>query len=264
MKEELQKQVMALDTWKRETLLPEFFFKYFMDTFMIPAYTCDKMLPADLSYPGLSNTYSCFCNNGDYHTMPEINLQVTEKNFQYDMQPQDYMFLPYLNYTVPMSLCVLGIDQAPSDGLPNNLQYVSLGQRAMATFPVYAVFDRDANTAVIELGNASSIGGKGTLGVQIAISVAIVIVLFVMLVYLIYLRRNRIKAEEWLEQNKATLFSHAANLKSEEEILEALVKSKELQELLEDRNRPAATRPNDISHTQDNSQRLVDSDSDDG
>ena len=49
-----------------------------------------------------------------------------------------------------------------------------------------------------------------------------------MLVYLIYLRRNRIKAEEWLEQNKATLFSHAANLKSEEEILEALVKSKEL------------------------------------
>ena len=41
----------------------------------------------------------------------------------------------------------------------------------MATFPVYAVFDRTANTAVIELGNASSIGGKGTLGVQIAISV---------------------------------------------------------------------------------------------
>ena len=135
----------------------------------------------------------------------------------------------------------------------------------MATFPVYAVFDRNANTVQLELGNASSIGGKGTLGVQIAISVAIVIILFVMLVYLIYLRRNRIKAEEWLEQNKATLFSHAANLKSEEEILEALVKSKELQELLEDRNRaPANANPTDISHTQDNSQRLVDSDSDDG
>ena len=81
MKEELQKQVMALDTWNRETLLPEFFFTYFMDTFMIPAYTCDKMVPADLSYPGLSDTYSCFCNNGDYHTMPEINLQVTGDNF---------------------------------------------------------------------------------------------------------------------------------------------------------------------------------------
>ena len=87
MKEELQKQVMALNTWNRETLLPEFFFKYFMDTFMIPAYTCDKMLASDLAYPGLSNTYSCFCNNGDYHTMPEINLQVTGDNFQYDMQP---------------------------------------------------------------------------------------------------------------------------------------------------------------------------------
>ena len=76
---------MAVDTWKRETLLPEFFFKYFMDTFMIPAYTCDKMVdlpyPNGLNYPGLTDTYSCFCNNGDYHTMPEINLQVTSKNF---------------------------------------------------------------------------------------------------------------------------------------------------------------------------------------
>lgn len=59
-----------------------------------------------------------------------------------------------------------------------------------------------------------------------------------MLVYLIYLRRNRIKAEEWLEQHKNTLFSHAANLKTEEEILEALVKSKELQDMLQDGNRP--------------------------
>ena len=57
-----------------------------------------------------------------------------------------------------------------------------------------------------------------------------------MLVYLIYLRRNRIKAEEWLEQHKNTLFSHSANLKTEEEILEALVKSKELQDLLQERN----------------------------
>jgi len=57
-----------------------------------------------------------------------------------------------------------------------------------------------------------------------------------MLVYLIVLRRNRIKAEEWLEQHKSTLFSHAANLKTEEEILEALVKSKDLHDLMENRN----------------------------
>ena len=66
---------------------------------MLPAYTCDKMRAQDLSYPGMTSTYSCYCNNGDYHTMPEINFQITGKNFQYDMSPASYMMLPYINYT---------------------------------------------------------------------------------------------------------------------------------------------------------------------
>jgi len=37
---------------------------------MIPAYTCDKLAASNLQYPGLASTYSCYCNNGDYHTMP--------------------------------------------------------------------------------------------------------------------------------------------------------------------------------------------------
>jgi len=70
-----------------------------MDTFMVPAYTCDKMLPEDLTYPGFEDTYSCFCNNGDYHTMPQINFEVTDQDYQYDLDPSGYMFLPYINYT---------------------------------------------------------------------------------------------------------------------------------------------------------------------
>ena len=104
----------------------------------------------------------------------------------------------------------------------------------MAEFPFYAVYDRAANSVTVELGGTTTLGGRTTMGVQITISVAIVIILFIMLVYLIWLRRNRIKAEEWLETHKQTLFSHAANLKTEEEILEALVKSKELREILSD------------------------------
>ena len=117
----------------------------------------------------------------------------------------------------------------------------------MATFPFYSVFDRATNTAVIELGNVTTLGGSDSLGVQITVSVLIVVILFVMLVYLIVLRRNRIKAEEWLEQNKGTLVSHAANLKTEEEILEALVKSKELKDLLENRNAPTTPPANATS-----------------
>ena len=41
MKEELNQQVLTVDTWERETQLPPFFYNYFMETFMIPAYTCD-------------------------------------------------------------------------------------------------------------------------------------------------------------------------------------------------------------------------------
>ena len=43
MKEELDEQRLAVDTWNRETLLPTFFYNYFTKTFMIPAYTCDKI-----------------------------------------------------------------------------------------------------------------------------------------------------------------------------------------------------------------------------
>ena len=69
------------------------------------------------------------------------------------MDPSAYMFLPYLNYTQPMSLCLLTIQKSPDRLLDGN-EYISLGQRAMATFPFYAIFDRENNTITMELGNA--------------------------------------------------------------------------------------------------------------
>ena len=79
MKEELEDQILAVDTWRRATLLPGFFYSYFIDTFMIQAYTCDILDPnnTEENYPSLNQTYACYCNNGDYHTMPNINLEIT-------------------------------------------------------------------------------------------------------------------------------------------------------------------------------------------
>ena len=45
--------------------------------------------------------------------MPMINFEISGQNFQYDMGPANYMFLPYLNYTVPLSLCILGLESTP-------------------------------------------------------------------------------------------------------------------------------------------------------
>ena len=56
--------------------------------------------------------------------------------------------------------------------------------------------------------------------------------LFLLLVYLIYLRRNRIKAEEWLEVHKDVLFGSTWGKMTEVEILEALVKNKNMADTL--------------------------------
>ena len=191
IKQELQAQALVIDTWNRATTLPSFYWRFFMETFMVPAYTCDKMEAKDMSYPGMQDTYSCYCNNGDYHTMPSINFEITDQNYQFNLDPSGYMFLPYINYTQPMSLCILGLDESPTT-LPDGTEYIGLGQRALATFPFYAVFDRETNRVAMELGNAQDLGGEKEMGLQLAASAIIVIGLLVLLGYLIYLRKTRI------------------------------------------------------------------------
>ena len=174
----------------------------------------------------MSKVYSCYCNNGDYHQMPDLNFEVIDRKFQYDMAASQYMFLPYINYTQPMSLCLLGLSELTE--YVGDSEIVAFGQRALSSFPFQAHFDVEGGKVSMAMAGSVDVNSSSSLGFQIAVSITIVVVLFVMLVYLIYLRRNRIKAEEWLEENKHILFSGAKNLKTEEEILEALVKSKEM------------------------------------
>ena len=109
---------------------------------------------------------------------------------------------------------------------------VQFGQRTIAQFPLIVSYDLATGSTTLNLGGTGETPQNDDLAKQIVVSLSIVIILFIMLVYLIYLRRNRIKAEEWLEQNKSILFNSALGLKSEEEILEALVKSQKMQEKL--------------------------------
>lgn len=84
---------------------------------------------------------------------------------------------------------------------------MTLGQRALSTFPFYTVYDRDNEMAYLQLGNSTDTTSADTQVFQVIVIIALVIFLFAMLIYLIYLRRARIQAEEWLELNKNTLFS---------------------------------------------------------
>ena len=145
------------------------------------------------------------------------------------MGPSDYMFLPYLNYTQPMSLCILGLQDTTETKLDGE-NYIGLGQRALAKFSFYTVFDREANTATMKLGGAVAQGNSGSGSfAPVVVALAIVAALLILIVYLIVLRSMRLKAEKWLEKNKHILFSHAHKLKSDEEILQAILESPKLE-----------------------------------
>ncbi len=120
-----------------------------------------------------------------------------------------------------MSLCVLGVKASPRT-LPDGTEYVSLGQRAMASLPFYTVYDRETKSAFVELGGATYLQDPEKRGTAVAVSVFICAVLAVLFCYLCYLRYAREQAEAWLEANKADLFTYAKDLKSEDEILEEL------------------------------------------
>ena len=63
-----------------------------------------------VNYPGFSNIYTCYCNNGDYHSLPDINFELKNLNMQFDLAASNYLLLPYINYTRPVSLCLLAMD----------------------------------------------------------------------------------------------------------------------------------------------------------
>lgn len=115
MKEELQEQFVTVDTYGREMILPQYFYNYFTDTFMIPSYTCDKQGKdtGEALYPGSTQPYTCYCNEGDFHTMPTINIVIADSKdpFQYNVDPAYYMFRPYLtNEVSPATECMFGIE----------------------------------------------------------------------------------------------------------------------------------------------------------
>jgi len=75
----------------------------------------------------------------------------------------------------------------------------------------------------MELGNSSDMHGDHDQSTALIASFIIVAGLLVLLCYLICLRRSRLNSEEWLEEHKHMLYSHAKNIKSEGDILKSLV-----------------------------------------
>ena len=102
-----------------------------------------------------------------------------------------------------------------------------MGQRAITLFPFYVQYDRSTGTAIFELGGATSLGNDNELALKISISVVASLLSYGLIIYMVILRRKRDAAMVWLDQNRKGLLKYSDNNKTEEEILQSLVKAQE-------------------------------------
>ncbi len=72
------------------------------------------------------------------------------------MNASDYLLLPYINYTRPLSLCVFAIAGMPekTKDSEDNKPVITLGQRFLSKFPLMVVYDRDNQSGVMSLGGS--------------------------------------------------------------------------------------------------------------
>ena len=126
--------------------------KYFNSTFIVYDYTCNDYTGKIVQYQELQKVYACYCNNGDYHQMPSIAFELDKQHIQFDMDPADYMLMPYIDYDEPvMSKCILGIDGYKENQIPDS-PVLTFGQRFLAKFSMMVVYNRAAGTVKVAIG----------------------------------------------------------------------------------------------------------------
>ena len=107
-KKQIENSRVEIDTFYRTLQVPDDLYAYFVETFMIPSFTCDD-ITANLTYVEVDTVYSCYCNNGNYHNLPSLSYSLLDYNIHFDLDNKDYLLMPYINYTTPISLCLFAL-----------------------------------------------------------------------------------------------------------------------------------------------------------
>lgn len=150
-KKQIQNSRVEIDTFYRTLQVPDDLYAYFVETFLIPSYTCDN-ITANLTYVESDTVYSCYCNNGNYHNLPSLSYSLLDYGIHFDLDNKDYLLLPYLNYTIPISQCLFGLNPQPAT--QHSERKTTLGQRFLAKFSLMVIFDRDSGTGKMAVGGA--------------------------------------------------------------------------------------------------------------
>ena len=87
--------------------------------------------------------------------MPSIAFELDKQQVQFDMDPADYMLMPYIDYDEPvMSKCILGIDGYKENQMPDS-PVLTFGQRFLAKFSMMVVYNRAAGTVQVAIAEGT-------------------------------------------------------------------------------------------------------------
>ena len=130
--------------------------------------------------------------------MPNIKIMLdVNDGLQYVLEPSDYMFMPFINYTEPIdSRCLLALLSYDENSIANE---ITLGQRFFAKFGLMVVYNREENSAIMAIGGSEPINELISLILPIAIGVLFSFLFFGLVLYLINLKYKRMRAEKWLD-----------------------------------------------------------------
>ena len=136
------------------------------------------------------------------------------------------MFMPFINYTDPIDarciLALLSYEEVAS------AQEITLGQRFFAKFGLMVVYNRATKSAYMAISGGENLNQTIHVLGPILWGAVFSILFFGLLAYLINMKYTRMRAEKWLEVHDDVLFGTSWGSMTELEILETLVKNKNL------------------------------------
>ena len=210
-------EIVKVDTFYRPTHLPDAYYEYFVDTFAIPEYTCDN---STLAYPEISPTYKCYCSGNNYHQMPTIIYQFDDVKIQYSNPPDYYMLLPYIDYAhYDQTYCILAMSGMTTYLKSLDEEFTIFGQRFLANYPLLIFVDRASDTITASIGNGRHFEAFSNLKYVFLITASLILLMGVLIFYLVKLRTNRIKADQWLDNHKEEIISYALYRRTGDEIV---------------------------------------------
>lgn len=210
-----------IDTYYRQLHLPQEYFNQIKNITFVPDFTCTLQPETNIYYENPDGgEYFCYCDGNAYNGLPSFTFTYFTKQMEYYMTPSQYLFEPYLNYTSGFTKCVMSLAgptrfQASYYG---NDHVLILGQRFFSEFPLFVQVDRTTNDYTITVGGATNSEHNNKLLIIIFSSMSVTVIILLVLIYkMIKIRKRRLEADEWLNENQAKLINYALQTQTKPE-----------------------------------------------